>query len=234
MACLIGFVVGSGLVIVSRYYDSRLNYLKTTKPFDPSSTGPSYLYLKPSMLNLLEVEKVKLLTKETIVRRRTFDTSFSVTGSHVKLVEQYRFVRSMVEYARSSNPDLKLDSVMFILHNKYQTKVCTSEPYTIDGSMSINANVNMNATSFSSTIADNTYRDVVYGVPDDDTDYLVVGDYDENRFIANSNLDVVKNTSFNEYTRETKDTSHFYYLCGSGVLTASLLFGVIEMFVYFG
>jgi hypothetical protein len=234
MASLIGLVVSSGVILASNYYNRRLSYLKSAKSFDPNVFGPSYLYLRPSMFNLIKFDNLELLTKETITRRRLIETSISLTGSNFDLAERYQFVSSKILCAKLNNSLLRTDELLKILHDKYQVKIFTTPLYSSDMFRSGRSEVRISTNSFSSSISDNTYRDEVYGVINDDSEYLIVGDYRNDTFVNNQQLTIEKEKTIDELIQETDDSVHSYYKFGGRLLVFSLIVGLCEAYYFFG
>lgn len=233
MASLIGLVTGSGIIFLSRYYDGKLAYYKSAKKFEIDVNGVSYFYLNSSMVNPIEFQGVNLLSKETIVKKRITETILTSTNLH--FVEQYRRVGSTTKFGECIVKNLRLESIMSVLHERYHRPIAESAIY-YDG------NSQLNHLSASSTItsgiklstSDGALRDEVHGVIADDSQYLVVGDHLNGAFLKNNNLLVEKDKTIEQVIETTKFNAHTSYLTGTGLLTLSVLLACVECYFYFG
>jgi hypothetical protein len=191
----------------------RLNYLEKTQELDPKKDAPSYgVFRSNDFTNYLYFGNETLLTKRTTTMELLRKSTVTMSGFSSGVFS--REIRSQLELAKSSNTSFSLDSVLSKLHSKYSKELGTiTNNNDNSGGFGLSLGFKNGTISGGSALISEGFKDVVRGVIADESSYLVVGDFQRDRFLNNSNLDVHKDLTIEQVIvnqKESYETTKFY------------------------
>ena len=167
----------------------------------------------------IQLNGENFLSKET--RSENLYRNTSLSNQHLSTYNTTEITSKYMEYVELINKQLYLTNLLPILHKKFARYV-----YTVsDANNQNNNNYQSNSVQFSSTsttsssfVINNKYKigtqKQIYGLPLNNTSYLIIGNYANNHFIEDESLIIKRNSVIGTEINETSNNINYYYKLG--------------------